>query len=208
MNIFWYGESYFRVSVQKEKSETVEVVIEPFGKDIGLKRPKIKADILIEKEGVKYDNVDGKPFIISNPGEYEIGGVFIQKTSYAPSRSFTFIEAEEIRVCHLGGDFDDKDIASEYIETISEADILMVPVGGQGSLDHKGAAAIIAQTEPKMVIPMNYGLIGSKVKRDDIKDFLKVMGVDKKEELPKLNIKERDLAGREGIEIVELNSKA
>ena len=83
-----------------------------------------------------------------------------------------------------------------------EADILMVPVGGQGSLDHKGAAAIIAQTEPKMVIPMNYGLIGSKVKRDDIKDFLKVMGVDKKEELPKLNIKERDLAGREGIRCV------
>ncbi len=209
MNITWHGQSFFRISVQKDRNSTVEVAVEPFGKESDLKAPKMKADIVIEKEGKNGAlNIEGKPFFISNPGEYEIGGVFIQRSDHSPGRSFSLIEAEGIKVCHLGGEFDLKEPDSELMDVMGKTDVLMIPVGGNGRLDPKEAATLISQIEPKIVIPMNFKIPGINEKLEDLKDFLKVMGIDAKEEIPKLNIKDKDLLTMEGTEVVVLSPRS
>ncbi len=208
MNITWHGESFFRINVQKERNSTLEVAIEPFGKESDFKTSKVKADIIIEKEGKSGPlNADGKPFFISNPGEYEIGGVFVQRISYSPGKSFSLIEAEGIKVCHLGSGFALKELNSELMETVDKTDILMIPVGGCGGLEPKEAARLVSQIEPKIVIPMCFKISGVKEKAGGLKDFLKVMGVNAKEEVLKLNIRDKDLIAREGTEVVVLGAR-
>lgn len=209
MNIIWHGQSFFSISFQKDKNSNIEVAVEPFSQEGGLKVPKVKADIVIEKEGKNGTlNIEGKPFIISNDGEYEIGGVFIQKVSHSSGRSFSLMEAEGIKICHLGGNFDQKEPDSEFMDMVNKTDVLMIPVGGNGRLGPKEAARIISQIEPKIVIPMSFKIAGTKEKLEEVKEFLKVMGIDSKEEVLKLNIKEKDLLTREGTEVVVLSPKS
>ncbi len=191
MNIIWHGDSYFRLSVSKERNSTIEVAIEPFSKESGLKVPKVKADIVIERGG-KYEGIEGSPFIISNEGEYEIGGVFVERVSYGPDKFFSLIDAEDLIICHLGREFNIKELDSAEAEIISGCDLLMIPI-----TEPKEAAAVIAQVEPKIAIPMNF-------KPETIKEFLKIMGVDSKEETSKLTIKAKDLVGKEETEVIVL----
>lgn len=196
MNIVWYGQSFFRISTQKDKNSNIEVAVEPFDKEGDYKAPKVKVDIVIEREGKSRSlNIEGNPFIISNAGEYEIGGVFVQRLTHSPGKSFSLIESEGIKICHLGGNFNQKDLDSEFMEVTSKTDILMISVGN----NPKEAAKMVSQIEPKIVIPMNF-------KKDDVKEFLKVMGIDSKEDVLRLSIKKKDLLVRNGTEVVVLSS--
>jgi L-ascorbate metabolism protein UlaG (beta-lactamase superfamily) len=70
----------------------------------------------------------------------------------------------------------------------------MVPVGGSGAtIDGEGAVDIINQIEPRLVIPMHYKISGLNLKFDSVDDFLKEMGIGKKEVLDKLTLKKKDL---------------
>ncbi len=196
MNIVWYGQSFFRISTQKDKNSNIEVAVEPFDKEGDYKAPKVKVDIVIEREGKSRSlNIEGNPFIISNAGEYEIGGVFVQRLTHSPGKSFSLIESEGIKICHLGGNFNQKDLDSEFMEVTSKTDILMISIGN----NPKEAAKMVSQIEPKIVIPMNF-------KKDDVKEFLKVMGIDSKEDVLRLSIKKKDLLVRNGTEVVILSS--
>lgn len=206
MNIIWHGQSFFRISVQKDRNSNIELAVEPFDKEGDLKAPKMKADIVIERES-KSPNIEGNYFSISRPGEYEIGGVFIQRVPYSKEKSFYLIEAEGISICHLGN-YDQKDIDAEHLDMMSKTDILMIPVGGRGTLDSKEAAKLVSQIEPKIVIPMNYKIPGLKDKIEGVDEFLKVMGINSKEEFPKLNVKEKDLLTKEGTEVIILSTKS
>lgn len=204
MNIVWYGQSFFRISTQKDKNSNIELAVEPFDKKGDIKVPKIKANIVIEKEGEGYD-IGGDYFTISRPGEYEIGGVFIQEVSYSREGSFYLIETEGINICHLGN-YNQKEIATDYLDMMSKTDILMIPVGGCETLNSKEAAKLVSQIEPKIVIPMDYKIPGLKDKAEDLKEFLKVMGIDSKEAIFKLNIKKKDLLMKEGTEVIILKN--
>lgn len=203
MNINWYGKSFFYITSQKDKKSSIEVAVEPFGKDSVITPPKTKPNIVIigeEKDQSKL-KIEGNPFVISGPGEYEVGGVFVQTVSYG-KKSFSLIEAENIRICHLGG-FDLKEVESEHLDIINGSDILMIPINGKDTIDFKEAAKIVSQIEPKIVIPMDYDP-NSK----DLKDFLKTMGIESKEEESKLSVKEKDFIEKEGTEVVVLNLKS
>ena len=82
----------------------------------------------------------------------------------------------------------------------------MIPVGGCETLDSKEAAKLVSQIEPKIVIPMDYKIPGFKDKTEDLKEFLKVMGIDSKEAIFKLNIKKKDLLMKEGTEVIILKN--
>ena len=146
MNIQWYGQSCFRI-----ESKEGSVLIDPFSKEIGLKSPRIKDDIvLVSHQHFDHNNIeDANPeaFIIQNPGEYEKHGIAIrgiaafhddkQGTERGPS-TIHVIKAEEMTVCHLG-DLGHK-LSDQQVEDIGDIDILMIPVGGTYTIDAKGAA--------------------------------------------------------------------
>jgi len=82
MNIIWHGQSCFEIIATPAKNSQIKIVTDPFSEEIGLKTPKLEADIVLVTHN-HYDHnsvkaVSGNPFLISGPGEYEIKNVFIQ----------------------------------------------------------------------------------------------------------------------------------
>ena len=94
-------------------------------------------------------------FVIEEPGEYEINGVYVQGIPALGEVIIYLIETEDMKICHLG-DFGQKELSPEQLDQLGDIDILMVPIGGVGTIDAKGASKIISQIEPKLVIPMRY----------------------------------------------------
>ncbi len=200
MNINWYGQTCFRISSQVEKGKTVDLLIDPFF-DKG-RGPKLDTDVLIlTQDGAKIPA--GKYFSISSPGEYDVKGAYITGIEAGKTTIYT-IEAEDIRICHLGTI--NEELSSEQIEAVNEVDILLIPVGGGDSLDAKKAVKLMSQIEPRIIIPMRYKIPKVKAKLDKVDAFLKEVGVKSLEALPKLNIKKKDLPKEDEAKIIVLKA--
>jgi len=214
MNINWHGQSCFQISSTRGKDNHVSIVIDPFDESIGLKVPKLQADILLvthdHSDHSNIKAVSGQPFIIKGPGEYDIKKVFIQGISGyhdnaqgAQRGGITIytIETEGIRLCHLS-DLGQKELSPSQLDKIGDIDILMIPVGGVYTIDAAEAIKVIAQIEPRIIIPMHYKIPKLKIKLDDIDKFLKNLGIKKQESLPKLSIKKKDISIEEAKIII------
>ncbi len=139
--------------------------------------------------------------VISGAGEYEVRGVVIhgiptfhdtvEGTKRGPNIAFR-IAAEGITVVHLG-DFGEASLRKETLEALGDVDVLLVPVGGTYTIDAETAAEIVAQVEPRVVIPMHYHLPDLRVKLAPVDEFLKAVGARNAERLPKLTLKKKDL---------------
>ena len=213
MQIFWQGQSCFQINTTPGKNNQINIVIDPFDESVGFKVPNLQADIvLITHNHPDHNNAKAvkgpggqAPFLISNPGEYEIREVYVQGIpawhdevlgkERGPVTIYT-IDTEDLRVCHLG-DLGQKELTDEQLEKIGEVDILMIPVGGVYTITASDAVKIIAQIEPRIVIPMHYAIPGLKVKLDGVDKFLKEMGVKSVEPQQKLLIKKKDLPQEE-----------
>ncbi len=219
MNIIWHGQSCFQIITQVEKNSQETILIDPFSEEVGLNLPKTKPSIvLISHNHSDHNNikkVEGEPFIIDTPGEYEIKGINIygipsfhdeEEGKKRGNNTIYIVETEEIKLCHLG-DFGERELSDGQVEAIDDIDILMIPIGGVYTIDAKKASGIIAQIEPRIAIPMHYQLPKLKIKLDKVDDFLKVMGIDSKEKLPKLNIKKRDISPEEKTKIIVLEQR-
>ena len=78
MEITWYGHSCFRITDRGQAT----VVCDPYDSEhVGYQPLKLKADIVtVSHESPSHSylkGVKGEPYVITGPGEYEIGGVFI-----------------------------------------------------------------------------------------------------------------------------------
>jgi L-ascorbate metabolism protein UlaG (beta-lactamase superfamily) len=215
MTIFWHGQSCFQIITNQGKNGQLSIIIDPFDETLGLRIPKLEADVLlISHDHYDHNNVkavSGNPFLISGPGEYEIKGIYIQgvpsfhdkqKGKSRGGNTLYTIEAEEIKICHLG-DLGQSELTDEQLSAIGEIDILMIPVGGVYTIDSQDAAKVISQIEPKIVIPMHYALPKLKIKLEGVEKFLKVMGKKEIEPLNKLTIKKKDLS-QEEVKIIVL----
>ncbi|MCK4454289.1 MBL fold metallo-hydrolase [Candidatus Parcubacteria bacterium] len=211
MNITWFGQSCFQIITAKGKDSSVKIVIDPFQNDIGLNVPKLESDILLfTNKNCDAGKIKTRDyFFIDEPGEYDIKDVFIQGISIEANEkekgkneaaNIYIIEAEGIRVCHLGS-IKEKELKNGQLEKIGNVDILMVPVGE----DAQVSAKIVSQIEPRIVIPMFYHIPKLKVKLKKVDDFLKVMGGKSVESQNKLSIKRKDLP-KEGREIMILKT--
>lgn len=210
MQIIWHGQSCFQITTNSSKNGETKLVIDPFDEKIGLKLPKLEADILLSThEHYDHNNIKavaGDPFLITGPGEYEIKGVYVQGISAFHDKSqgkdrgmitLYTIEAEDgLRLCHLA-DLGQPELTEEQLDLIGDIDVLMIPVGGVYTISSQEASKIISQIEPKIVIPMHYSIPKLTVQLDGVEKFLKVMGVKETESQPKLSIKKKDLTEEE-----------
>ena len=215
MNIIWHGQSFFEIVTKDKEGKELKIVLDPFNESIGLKIPKTEARILlITHQHHDHSNkkaISGSPFLIEEPGEYEINGVYVQgipafhDNTQGKERgevTIYLIETEDIRICHLG-DFGQKELTPEQLDQIGDIDILIVPIGGIYTIDAKGASKIISQIEPKLVIPMHYQIPKLKLKLNSLEQFLKEMGSPAIEAQKKLKIKSSNLS-KERTEIAVL----
>lgn len=214
MDIIWYGHSFFEIK-DKANGKKLTLAIDPFNESIGLKPKKIRADILLLSH-YHHDHsnkkiVEGKPFLIDTPGEYEVKGVKIRgipsfhdklKGEKRGKNTIFKIELGRIKICHLG-DFGENEISPEKLEDIFGIDILLIPIGGNLTISGKEAAGIVKQIEPRITIPMHYKIKGLDLNLNDEKEFLKSMGIKEKTKIKKLKIRKSDLA-KEGTEVILL----
>src|SRR3972149_8435717 len=194
MEIVWLGHSCFRI-----RGREATVVPPPFPPPTGYTIGKPTADIVTishpHDDHAYLKAVAGKPVVLDGPGEYEIHGAFITGigtyhdaelgTEHGESIAF-IIEMEDIRVCHLG-DLGHAPTAEQAEETTG-ADVLLVPVGGNTTIDGAKAAEVVSLLEARLVIPMHYQTVASKAKLEPPDRFLKEMGVTAVEPQPKLSL--------------------
>lgn len=200
MKISWCGETCFEISCSSSDKEGVLISIDEKGDK------KSKADIVLKTHEFNSPNSkkDGQ-FIVSSFGEYESKEVFVQAVpsfNLEKKKNIIFlIEAEGIRVCHLGL-FGESDLSEEQLEAIGRVDILLVPIDGDKTINFKEAERIIAKIEPKIVIPMAFK------KKEALNTFLKAMGEKEIAPQEKLSINKKNISSEsEKIEIIVLESK-
>lgn len=201
MEIIWYGHACFKL-----KGKNSSVIIDPFDQEAtGLKLPKelsANACLLshLHPDHSNYKAVvspDGREVItFSDPGGYEIGGIIItgigsfHDSSGGVERGTNTIfqvTVDGVNIVHLG-DFGEKSLNEDQLNQIGQTDILLVPVGSTYTIDGKVASEIVAQLEPKIVIPMHYAIEGLKFQLEGVENFLKAMGVENIIPQPKLSI--------------------
>jgi len=211
MVISWYGQACFKLS-----SGPQAVIIDPFEKGIGLTPPTGEAQLVLSTHDHSDHNniasIKGEPFVIDGPGEYEYQGIRVRglrsyhddkKGADRGTNTIYIIRMEGLRIVHLG-DLGQTALTDKQVETIGSVDVLMVPVGGQFTINGSEAIAIVNQIEPRFVIPMHYALPALKIKLDGVDVFLKEMGVKDSEPQDKLTIKKAPLAEEGKTEIVVL----
>ena len=201
MEITWYGHSCFRLT----ERNYVTVVTDPYdNKVIGYDPLKLKAEIVtVSHDAPGHNNSDavkGTTHVLTGPGEFEIGGVFItavqtdsagKKTKDVTRNTIYVFDYDGITVAHLG-DLQKIPTQSE-IELLGTVNVALVPVGGGNSLNAAKAAEVVSMLEPNLVIPMHYSTPDSKLKLDEINKFIKEMGLSKQDAQPSLKVSRSSL---------------
>ena len=196
MEITWYGLSCFRLTERGMAS----IVTDPYDHNVtGYQPLKLKADIVtVSHDAAGHNNTDavkGKSRVISGPGEFEIGGVFItgvqtnghgKRSSNEPINTLYVFDYDGITVAHLG---DLRRVPSQTeIEALGNVHVALVPVGGGGGLSAATAAEVISLLEPGIVIPMHYSTPEITLTLDPVTKFLKAMGLSKSETQSSLKV--------------------
>ncbi len=209
------GHSSFKL-----RGKSATVVTDPYDPEfVGLRYPKTEADIVTVSHCHQDHNfisiVGGGPFVINQPGEYEIKDVSVfgfssyhddKKGAEKGKNIIYLVEIDGFRICHLG-DLGGG-LPAELIEEIGTAvDVLCVPVGGKVTLGPNEAVELINQIEPSIVLPMHYNLpdMNQKIFGDlkPVDEFLSKMGVEDKTVLDKLTISKDKLPEETKVVILE-----
>ena len=217
MDIKYLGHSSFFI-----KTKTARLITDPFAPEmVGLKFPKVEADIItVSHHHQDHDFI--APFssslIIDIPGEFENLGVRItgyqsyhdkKKGGERGENILYKIESEGVSVLHCG----DLGVIPEesFLETISDVDVLMLPVGGVYTIDADEAAQLVKKIEPSIVIPMHYNhpKLNQKVfgQLVPVSEFLKKFGVENQTPLSKLTVKKEEMGEEMKVVVLEINSQ-
>lgn len=179
-------------------TKKASIVVDPKLSLVGLKDASVKDAIELATEARFAINSDDAKLVIEGPGEYgiadfDIKGVAAQRhldTENDPKLSTMYrIEAGDIRAAVIGNIYEK--LSEDQLEQIGIVDVLVLPVGGSGyTLDATGAAALVRQIDPKVVIPVHYAdpAISYEVPQSELEVFTAELGAPV-EEAPKLKLK-------------------
>jgi len=171
MELTWYGRTCVRL-----RGKEAVVVADPFQSVVGPTGRGITGDIVTFshaddrplKKGKGKTSRDGRTllpsslddaFVLDGPGEYEVKEVLLTgvrtyrdeaRGAEAGKQVSFVIEVDGVHTIHLGdiGHL----LSEEKVGDIGSVDIACVPLGG--SLSPTVAAALIAQLDPHIVVPM------------------------------------------------------
>jgi L-ascorbate metabolism protein UlaG (beta-lactamase superfamily) len=215
VEITWLGHSCFRL-----RDRMATVVTDPYSRDLGLMLPRVRADIVTLSHDADDHNyvkgIKGEFRVLTGPGEYEVSSVFVtglelrgkaKKDAPAASRNTVFLfEFDDLTVCHLG-DLNIVPTQAQVEEALGAVDVLLIPVGGEESLNASQASEVVSLLEPHIVIPMHYHVPDITLNLDPVSKFLKEMGLDKVQPQESLKVSRSGLPDETQIVLLELKSK-
>jgi L-ascorbate metabolism protein UlaG (beta-lactamase superfamily) len=207
MQLFWHGLSSIRIEAKQGETEAT-LLTDPYPNESGLRFPRTtEPDLLVlshqDRSRFNIEGVGGTPFIVSDPGEYEVKGIFAHgiqdpEAEKDAMRPIVYrFDAEGISLAFLGQL--KRQLTTHEVEQLGDIDILLLPVGGGDVLDSKSAVETISTIEPRIVVPLYYDTPGVKAKLGTVDAFCKQMGVCKREDATKLKISKKDLPAEDVV---------
>ncbi len=180
MDITFLGHASFRL-----RGKTASLVTDPFDpKVVGFSFPKVSADIVTishnHEDHNKAELVKDVKRVVSGPGEYEINDISIigissyhdnKKGAERGKNTIYVIEMDGLRIVHLG-DLGHM-LSEKFIEKVGSVDVLIIPVGGEYTIDATQATELVRAIEPRITIPMHF-----KVPKLNPKTFSKLSSVE------------------------------
>lgn len=181
MKIEYLGHSCFKLT----ESTGTSVVCDPYDSSIGYSMPEVCADaVTVSHRHYDHDNikgVNGSPAVIDSECAYDLPGVQINaiKSFHDGCRGkkrgenliFKF-RMDGIDVCHLG-DLGEA-CSSELIELLLPVNVLLIPVGGNYTIDAEMAKEYVDRIMPDIVIPMHYREKDKDIDIDKVDEFCKL----------------------------------
>jgi L-ascorbate metabolism protein UlaG (beta-lactamase superfamily) len=210
MEISWLGHSCFQI-----KGKSATLITDPFSPQAGdvSGLGKLSASIVTishDHQGHNYAvGVGGNPRVVRGPGEYEISDVLItgvpayhdnERGKVLGRNTIYVIHMDDIVICHLG-DLGHT-LQEEQLEEVADADVLLIPVSGQHTINAAQAAEVISQVEPRIVIPMHYALPEGDAP-NPLDKFCREMGIEVGHSQPKLNVARTTLPAETQVVILE-----
>jgi L-ascorbate metabolism protein UlaG (beta-lactamase superfamily) len=210
VDLSWLGHACFRL-----RGRDVTILTDPYeGDGWGYPPLAVGANIVTISNDHPHhagiSAVEGSPHVLRGPGEYEIGGVLIwgvrtARTADNPTKNTAFIiKVEELTICHLG-DLASAPLTSDELANIKDADVLLVPVGGNCTINAQQAAGVVAQVEPKLIVPMHYATEETRghLALDDVSRFCKELGATEAAPRSRLSITPTSLPSEPTVMLME-----
>jgi len=171
MELTWYGRTCIRL-----RGKDAVVVNDPYPSIVGPTGRGITGDVVTyshpddnppPKKSTKLSRDGGtalptsleSAFILDGPGEYEVHDVLLtgvrtyrdnEKGADRGRQTAFMMELDGIHTLHLGDI--GHELTEEKLADIGHVEVVCVPIGG--ALTAATAAALVAQLDPKIVIPM------------------------------------------------------
>ena len=202
MQIYWHGYSSVRIEASLNQQD-VTLVTDPFENEGAVRFPRtLTPDMLVlshqDTKKFNLDGIQGKPFVVSDPGEYEVKGMYaqgIQDVALEEGgklRPIIYrIVAENMSIGFLGQL--NRKLTQYEIEELGDIDILLLPVGGGEVMNSKLASETISMIEPRVVVPLYHDIPGLKAPLEHVDAFCKALGVCKRQDSNKLKLSKKDL---------------
>jgi L-ascorbate metabolism protein UlaG (beta-lactamase superfamily) len=168
MRLSYYSHSSFLV----ETKDGTRVILDPyrsgsFGGALRYRAIDETADVVVashahEDHGAT-DTIPGKPLVLLHPTDRTIGPLQIKGVQVAHdeaggrkrgANTIIVLDDGDIRLVHLGDLGHVLDAPT--VKAIGRVDVLLVPVGGFFTIDHKEAAQVVDSLNPRIVVPMHY----------------------------------------------------
>lgn len=205
MQIFWHGLTCVRIEAEHGDREAT-LVTDPYDSSSGLRFPRTlnpNVVALSHQDAKRFplDVFTNQPFVISEPGEYEISGIFDYAMPFPialgepPAGLMHRFEIEGVAIGFLGSLR--RALSEEEANKLGSIDILLVPVGGGSDFaTPKQAAETITAIEPRIVIPLAHRVEGLTKELGTAEAFCKALNC-KRENAAKLKIAKKDLPADE-----------
>ena len=168
MRLTYFAHSAFLV----EAGDGTRTIIDPYlsgSYDNALRYAPIgeSADVVVatheHDDHAATSTIAGEPRVFIHPTKETVNGVSITGVQVAHDEAggskrgkntIIVLDDADVRLVHLGDLGHTLDATT--IEAIGRVDVLLIPVGGFFTIDHKEAAAVVDCLDPRIVVPMHY----------------------------------------------------
>lgn len=176
MKIKWWGHASFLIT----NSNNIKILTDPYNEELPYKKITDKVDyVTVSHDHFDHNAVDlleGSPKVIKSSSGFNDENISVEGISVyhddaegnKRGKNIIFvINTDGYKIAHLG-DLG-HDLNKEELNKLKGIDIILIPVGGNYTIDAKKAKDIVDEIKPKIVLPMHY--------KTDILDF-PITGVD------------------------------
>ena len=203
VDISWLGRTCFRL-----RGREGAVLTDPVADSTGYGLGRTSAEIVTlsrngDPEISNHEGVGGDPRVFEAPGEYEVRGILVTGIPIPreDGRTMAFAcEIDGVNIVHLG--LPDAPPGAAVLERFENVDVLLMPVGGGGSLSASVAVDLMQRIDPNIVIPMNYRTDLDSAHLDPIDRFLSEAGATP-EPRPRLSVTRASIPSELTVEVLK-----